>query len=280
VSDDPIADLRRALVRTAVRRQRPWWRRRPSLLGLLAVVLVAAPATAAVDRLWKPDVPPVAPMRTVTAKATPPVAARASAGATADCDAGTGVVRSTTRATPPARLLGALSVLRAPETPDDRAGRRAARRLGMPGIAVRHVRTLGRDASGDRRWIAPRLVAVDARPATASCPARRRVRQWSFAAFGEHGGGAEYAASQIQRSGTLGASGTGRREATVAGIVPDGVAQVEVSYGRAAARTWPVRRNFFSFRVRLPVEHAYRGRVTWKDAAGRVIPHTRIGGGP
>jgi hypothetical protein len=270
MSDDPIADLRRTLVRTARRRRRPWWRRRPTVLGGLAVLLVATPAAAGIDGLWRPDVPPVAPMRTVLATAS---------DASPSCSM-RGVRRGpTTVEVPPPAVLDVLGVLRGRATAADRAGWAAARRGVRPGIAVRHVRLLGVDASGDRQWIAPRLLAVDARPATARCPARRRVRHWTIATFSDGGSGGELDASALARQGTMGSSGTGDRKATVTGIVPDGVTTVAVSYDGSPARTWPVRRNFFSYSVGLPVERAIQADVVWKDAAGRVVPHEPLRGG-
>lgn len=263
MSDDPIQDLRGALVRAATRRHRPWWRRRPAFLAGLAVVLVAAPATAAIDRLWRPDVEPATPWPTVTATA--------SSSASASCGERPFRGPRTTTATPPPEVLGALSVLHAPESSADRAGRAAARRSGSPRVAIRHVRLLGVDAAGGRHWIVPMLVLSRARAATADCPARKAKRTWMLRTFGETGGGGAIDVATLVRRGTTGASGPSDRESVVTGIAPDGVAQVSVAYDGAPARTWPVRRNFYSYRVALRAEQAFTPTVTWQDADGRTI---------
>lgn len=273
MSDNPIKDLRSDIVRAAHRRLRPWWRRRPALLALLATLLVAAPATAAIGGLWDPDVEPMAAMPTVTATAVTPASEGCTSGSF-----GFGQGPSTTNATPPPDLARRLSVLRSPQTAADRAGEAMFRRPGIGRVARRGIRLLGTDASGQRTWLAPVLMVIKARRATARCPRRPPSRKWLLAQIGQ--GGALLNARDIENEGSMGSSGPKPSKATVVGIVPDGVASVTVTYGSTPGRTWPVRRNFFTYRVALPVEQAYQGEITWNDSTGRPIKHVgRLGDG-
>ncbi len=75
--------------------------------------------------------------------------------------------------------------------------------------------------------------------------------------------------------GATGAPGDSDRESDVTGVAPNGVANVLVSYDGTAARTWPVRRNFYSYRVALSAERAVSPDITWKDNDGRTIKTIR-----
>lgn len=275
MSDDPIRDLRTDLVRAARHRLRPWWRRRPALLGLLAVLLVAAPATAAIGGLWKPDVPPMAPMKTVTATAISPASAARSCVENPFEQHGP----RTTTATPPQAMLALFGVLRTPQTEADRAGLQdPGIRIGMAPrmVATRAVRRLGVDAAGETQWLVPSLVVTRARKATARCPARPAVRRWMLTKVGGGGaGGVPY--DDLARHSAVGSHGIAGNDriAAVDGLAPDGVASVTITYpGDAdAPRTFPVRRNYFAYRVELPVEQAYVAKVRWNAPDGSAVPH-------
>lgn len=266
MSDNPMQDLRNALLRTATRRTHPWWRRRPIWLATFAVLLIAAPATAGIGGLWSPDVKPAAPMVTTTAPATP---------SAASCLTNPFSGRRTTTATPPPDVIGALGILRTPATAADRAGQPVTRSAAFRGVSRDHVRLLGTDADGKRQWIAPALRVIEARPATRECPARPASRTWSLVTFSEDGGGGSTDAATLKRQGATGSTGSTDRESIVTGIAPDGVAEVSVSYDGTAARTWPVTRNFYSYRVALPAERAVSPDITWKNSSGGTIKTIR-----
>lgn len=259
MSDDPTADLRNALLRAAVRRHRPWWRRRPIVLAPLAVVLIAAPATAAIGGLWSPDVPPAAPMTTTIATSAATPAAPCPPSSSRDA---TG--------TPPANVRNVLAVLRTPQTAADRAGQAFAKRDDRIRVATAFIRLLGTDASGERQWIAPAQQNSATPSGTGDCSTSTE-RSWTLMTFSARGGGGAGDAATLMRRGAIGSSGASDRESTVTGIAPDGVAEVSVSYDGSAPRTWPVRRNFFSYRVALPADRAAAPDVAWKNAAGDVI---------
>lgn len=274
MTDDPINDLRSDLMRAAVRRHRPWWRRRPAVLGLLAGLVVAAPATAALGGLWKPDVEPLV-MKTVTATA----ASEASVAPQCAGDPYRPRGPRSTDETPPERMLDLFGVLRTPQTAADRAG------LSDPGIRVgmaprmiapRFIRRLGTDAAGRTRWLIPSLVVTPARKATDACPARPASRRWLLTTIGGGGaGGAPY--EDLATRPHLGSAGIPGNDAVAAvdSLVPDGVATVTITYpgDNGPPRTWPVDRNFLAYRVELPVEQAYIAKITWNAPDGTIIPH-------
>lgn len=274
MTNDPINDLRSDLMRAARRRHRPWWRRRPAFLGLLIILVIAAPATAAIDGLWKPDVEPMAPMKTVTATTSSPATLAGSCANNPFKQRGS----RTTTATPPARMLELFGVLRTPQTDVDRAGLSDPDiRIGMAPrmVAPRYIRSLGTDAAGRRRWLIPSLVVTKARKATARCPAKPASRRWLLTVVGAGGGGgAPY--GYLATHAHLGSSGIPGNDAVAAvdSLVPDGVASVTITYpdDKAPPRTWPVRRNFLSYRVKLPVEQAYIAKITWNAPDGTTIP--------
>ncbi|MEV4419126.1 hypothetical protein AB0L40_04015 [Patulibacter sp. NPDC049589] len=263
MSHDPLQDLRAGLVRAARRRHRPWWRRRPALLGFLVVLLAAAPATAAISTLWRPDVPPLPPARTT-------VATRVSASAPRCVqNPGLRAGHGTTDLVPPKDMTDAFAVLRRPQTAADRAGGRYARVMIAGKLASAAVRTVGPDANGDPKFLVPSLIDVPARPRTEHCPARPAVRTWMLSVAGRSGGGTSPYRDFIAR-GTFGTSGPSDRESVVSGIVPDGVASVTVTYGSADPRTFPTHDNAFTYEVGLAAEQ-FPSSVVWNDADGRPI---------
>lgn len=255
MTDDPINDIRRGMMRAARRRTRPWWRR-PAILAPFAALAVAAPATAAIGGLWSPDATPAPPMSTTTAAASSP----ASAPAVNRCSpAALSQGAETTDQEPPGTLTEKFGIFRATQTEADRAG--VSRFAGgrSPGaLATAFVRRLPDDADGRARWVAPSLVTAsdqDGRPCFGE--------QWVLTTAGT--GGVTIGITQAAE-GTIGASGTPRDPsvAVVSGLMPDGTSSVKVQYegDTTDQRTFPVVRNAFSYRVKLPVERAAKPDLT------------------
>lgn len=175
-------------------------------------------------------------------------------------------------------MLELFGVLRTPQTAADRAGLQdPGIRIGQAPrmIATRYIRRLGTNAAGRDQWLVPSLVVTRARKATADCPAKPATRRWLLTKVGGGGGGGADP-EQLAAQTHLGSSGIAGEDAVAAvdGLVPDGVASVTVTYpgDQGGARTWPVRRNYFAYRVERPVEQAYTGKVTRNGPDGEPIP--------
>lgn len=141
-------------------------------------------------------------------------------------------------------------------------------------VATKSIRRLGTNGAGRPQWLVASLVITPARTATTDCPARPATRRWQLTKIGGGGGsGTDY--ERLATRTHLGSSGFPDNNALAAvdGIVPDGVASVTITYpgDHGPPRTWPVKRNYFSYRVKLPVEQAYTGTVTWNAPDGTVI---------
>jgi hypothetical protein len=266
VSPDPRETLEHILLRAARKRRRPWWRGRPAIGGLLATLVITAPAAAAIGGVWSPRTEPAAPMTTVTA-------ATDSTDQVPDCDRGPAYDRGgSTSVEPPEDLLRRFGVLRTPQSAEDRAGlaSSAIRLKVLPGkVARNYVRNLGTDAAGRQRWLVPTLVSSTPR---AGCAEARVPERWFLATIGEGGAGSSDYRDIIGRA-TVGASGVpdSPNLAIAEGLAPDGVVSATTSYpggsGSEDSRTWKVRRNYFSYRVDLSVEQASQARVVWNQAA-------------
>ncbi|HZV72542.1 MAG TPA: hypothetical protein VFF79_02395 [Conexibacter sp.] len=253
------------------------WPRRRRLLVVAAVTLAACavPAVAAVTDLWRPDVKPASPMRTV---ATRPGRAISCDGHTPSRGPDVG---------PPVgpAFTSVLGVLARPRTSADAAfDRRILHVPHLIGIDVAGIRFLGRAADGAAAFVvAARGLGEPPWPERClrelSPRERRRMEHPPL----EHtpticvfsGGGGCGPLAQIRAHGSYGTSGTVRGRATVTGLAPNGVRAVRVTYGRST-RDVPVRENFFSFRVAVDVEQASSpDRVEWLMDDGSVRDVTR-----
>lgn len=250
--------------------------RRFVLVGLLALVVLAVPAAlATVTDLWKPDVRPLPPMGTVGAIRGNSFSCRPIRGES-DLHVDVGP-----RVGP--EFTSVLGVLARPRTPADRIERRYLRSGFAHDIDVQGVRYLGTAPDGVRYYVIP-AGSLGSPPPPASClrklpPRVRRIydrqprREPSICIQGGGGGGCMPLAD-IRRHGSWGASGVGGRS-TVSGVVPNGVRAIRVTYGHST-RTFPVRDNFFAFRVALQAPQAVQpDRLVWELDDGTVRDVTR-----
>jgi hypothetical protein len=233
-----------------------WMRRhrRPLIAVAIAVGGFAVPAVAAVSDLWRPDVVPRPPMRTVMA--TPGHAVSCDDMPTPGVDVG-----------PPvgADFTSVLGVLARPRTADDAPERRFLRLPGIVGVDVAGARLLGTAADGTRSYLVAarghrgqpwpkrclRGLDPDLRRRLAHPP---QLREPTVCVVGRSGGGCSSLAD-VRAHGTYQTSGVVLGRATVVGLAPDGVRAVRVTYGRST-RTFPVSDNFFTFAVAVDVEQA------------------------
>lgn len=247
--------------------------RRLLVLAVVALAGLAVPAVAAVTDLWHPDVRPAPPMGTVTSSPGTAVSCRRTSSRRLDVG-------------PPAgpAFTAVLGVLARPRTSADAFDRRYLRAPGLVGVDVDGIRYVGTAPDGVRFFVVP-VRGVGRHPLPERClrrlgPRERRLfaprpqpREPIVCVFARGGGGCTPVAD-VRAYGTFGSSGTVRGRATVAGLVPNGVRDVRVTYG-TSSRTFPVHDNFFSFLVALDVERTKPDRVEWLMDDGRVRDVTR-----
>lgn len=256
-------------------RRRPTFvrrRRRPLALAAVALAALAVPALGAVSDLWQPDVRPAPSMRSV----------RAARGMGFSCRQETG-----SRVDPGPRVgrtfTSVLAVLARPRTPADVPERRYLRTSFARDIDVKGVRYLGTAPDGQRYYVIP-AGGAGLPPPPDDClrmlpPKLRRSyehqpRQEPTICIAGDGGGSCGSLADIRLHGSWGANGTGDRS-TVAGVVPNGVHAIRVTYGRST-RTFAVSDNFFAFRVALEAPQAVRpDRLVWELDDGTVRDVTR-----
>lgn len=275
---DPRDDLERSLLRAARARHRPWWKTRSAILGVVAVVAVAAPATAAINGVWSPD-----------GTTTIPTTTRAIA-ATGGCTT-TESPRPTTSTAPlPRYLMNAFSVLRSERTAEDRP--HLPDDLISDGAVVDAARLLGRNEDGNPYYVVPVVSRDRADLLPDDCltqlsPERRRTAEtanakirssppaWKVCVFSTRGGSCG-SARRIARNGSGGQQGISETQpiGEFATLVPDGVTAIRISYTGNPPRTFPVRRNFAIYRVRL-LDDEGQGigapTITWLDRNGREL---------
>jgi len=255
-------------------RRRGWARRHRRLLVVAPIALIgfAVPAVGAVTDLWRPDVKPAPPMRTVPEHPSRNVVAcgnvperRLDVGPRVGAD-----------------FTSVLGVLARPRTAADAFDRRYLPQLSsLLGVDLAGIRSVGLTADGNRAFVIPAR-GFGQQPWPARClrglHGHRRAllahpqqrREPVVFLFGAGGGGAIPLAA-IRAHGTYARFGNTRGRATVMGLVPNGVRAVRVTYGRST-RSFPVRNNFFSFRVAVDVEQS-PDRVAWEleDGSVRVV---------
>lgn len=246
-------------------------RRRLVVVALVALAGVAVPALGAVTDLWRPDVRPWPAMRTAT------VSGRGFSCTTPSrhgIDVGPPIGRAFT---------SVLGVLARPRTAADAIDRRYLEAPFASGIVVRSIRYLG-TAPDQRRYYVIPAWGTGRQSLPERClhrlpeRARRSYEHPSspsptICIFGG-GGGSCSSLADIRRRGSWGASGVDGRS-TVAGVVPNGVRAIHVTYGRST-RVFPVRDNFFAFRVGLDAPRAVRpDRLVWELDDGTVRDVTR-----
>lgn len=253
-----------------------WARRHRRLLVFAVVALtgLAVPAVGAVTDLWRPDVRPPPPMGTV--RSSPGTAVSCRHTSAPPLDVGPPVGRAFT---------SVLGVLARPRTAADAIERRYLSGPGLVGVDVDGVRYLGTAPDGVRYFVVPvrgygrhsiperclRKLSPKARRLFSSRP---QPREPMVCVYGGGGGGCSTIAD-VSAHGSYGSSGTLRSRSTVAGVVPNGVDDVRVTYG-TSTRTFPVRENFFAFRVALGAPQAVKpDRVEWLMDDGSVRDVTR-----
>lgn len=246
-------------------------RSRSRLLAVAAVVALtgaAVPALSAVTGLWQPDVEPQAPWGTSTVE-----------GTSFSCPS-----RSPRfRVGPPIgpEFAAAFAVFARPRTAADRFERKYLRALPLIGADVDGIRRVGTAADGEPYFLIP-AQGLGRQPPPAAClrglPAEQRR---AYAAMRPRmepsicAGDGCSTLGDLARHGSYGTSGTVRGRATVAGIVPNGVRAVTVTYGRST-RTFPVSGNFFTFLLGVDVEQASRpDRLVWRMDDGSERDVTR-----
>ena len=260
-----------------VPRRRGWARRHRRLLVVAPIALVgfAVPAVGAVTDLWRPHVKPAPPMRTVTERSEPQ-------GDVVSCG---NVPEPRLDVGPPvgAAFTSVLGVLARPRTPADAFDQRYLRSLGLRGVDVAGIRSVGLAADGTRVFVVPAR-GFGLQPWLARClrglHGHRRgqlahPKQWREPVVWVLLGGGRVSTmtlAAIRAHGTYARGGTTRGRTTVTGLVPNGVRAVRVTYGRST-RSFPVRDNFFSFRVAVDVEQE-PNRIEWlmEDGSVRDVP--------
>ena len=255
-----------------VARRRGWMRRHRRLLVVAPIALVglAVPAVGAVTDLWRPDVKPAPPMRTVPERPSRDVV---SCGNMPERRLDVG---------PPvgAAFTSVLGMLARPRTPADALDRRFLRPLGLRGVDLAGIRSVGLAADGTRTFVIPAR-GLGQQPWPARCLRGLHGRRRALLAHPKQrrepmvflvgGAGGAIPLATIRARGVYTRSGNTRGRATVTGLVPNGVRAVRVTYGRST-RSFPVRDNFFSFRVAVDVEQS-PDRVAWEleDGSVRVV---------
>lgn len=269
---DPRDDLERSLLHAARARHRPWWKTRGTLLGGIALVAVAAPATAAINGVWSPD------------GATPISTTTRAIAATGGCMTNDSPKPTVSTAPLPRYLTDAFSVLRADRTNDDQPV--LPDDLITDGAVIDAARLLGRNEDGKPYYVVPVISRDRADLLPDDClaqlsPERRRAAEaanakirssppaWKVCVFSTNGGGCG-SARRVAHDGSAGQQGVSETEpiGEFPTLVPDGVAAIRVSYAGNPPRTFPVRRNFTVYRVRL-LDKDGQGigtpTITWLD---------------
>jgi len=242
-------------------------RRRPLIAAALAAVGLAVPAVAAVDDVWRPDVEPAPPMKVPTGAIKPAEEITCDAPSSKRIDVGPPVDSAFT---------SVLGVLARPRTSADAFDRRYLRGGHLIGVDLDGIRSVGTVAG--RRWFVIPAQGLGQPPLPERClrkldpRARKHYEQPpqmepTVCLFGGGGSGCGSLAA-IRAHGSFGRSGVVLGRADVAGLAPNGVRAVRVTYGRST-RDFPVRDNFFSFRVAVDVEQE-PDRVQWLMDDGSV----------
>ncbi len=260
-------DARRSPARATFARRH----RRLLLAAVVSLVGLSVPALAAVSDLWQPDVRPGPSMHSVTVRGT-----SFGCNSTSSRSFDTG---------PPIgpEFTSVLAVLARPRSARDALDRRYLRAPFARGIDAKSIRYLGTAPGGSRYYVVPAAGSGEA-PPPKEClqrlpPKLRKAyeqpaRQEPTICLVGGGTGACGSLADVRRRGSWGASGIGGRS-TVAGVVPNGVQAIQVTYGRST-RTFPVSDNFFAFRVALEVPQAVQvDRMVWKldDGSTRDVIH-------
>lgn len=257
-----------------------WWRR-PRALALLAVGAagLATPAIARVTGIWNPGVRPGPPARTVTA-GTP------SSGLTCTDNSGPQAA-VITNASPSTLLTNILGVLRRPYSSEDQfpalrlpQGLAALNGAAVNPHAIRFLGTAGRKSyfavpiAGSAHVPAHCRQGLTARQrhnAEASQPppiTQPRICLLSSTGSGGCGG----SPGELRERGAQIGIGTAANETIVAGLVPDGVTAVTITYGRSH-RTFAIHNNFLSYVVAVGASRAPNA-VVWHfaDGSARRVP--------
>lgn len=194
---------------------------------------------------------------------------------------------------PPARVLRGFGVLRRAPRPGDRLPREVRLQLNSAFSRVdrRYVRLLARKRGGERTYLVAGAGVVLAPPrygcvrhqtraayarerAAFLRQARRYARRTVLCVLStEHAERSQVCddADRIARGSTGTSSDKGHAPASVAGLVPDRVAQVIPVYLDRPSCVVPARHNLYAYTVDHTAPNAFPYRVIWKDRAGRVI---------
>lgn len=278
MSPDPRLDLERLLLTAARTKQQPWWKRHAVLTSSIAALAIAAPATAAINGVWSPD-----------GTGSIPTTTRAIA-ATGGCETNQSPKPATSAAPLPEYLTRAFAVLRTERTGEDRL--RLPDDLISDGAVVDAARLLGRNEDGKPYYLVPIISRDRADILPEDClaqltPERRRAAEtanakirsapaaWKVCVFSPTGGGCNRARS-VAEDGSSGQQGISETEpiGEMHSLLPDGVANIRVTYAGNPPRTFPVTRNFAVYRVRLldrDGQNIGAPTVTWLDARGRTL---------
>ncbi|MGN6190093.1 MAG: hypothetical protein ACTHOE_14455 [Conexibacter sp.] len=246
--------------------------RRVLLVAAAALAGLTVPALGAVSGLWQPDVRPSPPMRT-------------TAGTGFSCSQEpSGSIDAGPRVGPV--FTSVLAVLARPRTTADVLDRRYLRVPFAHDIDVHGIRYLGTAPDGRRYYVIPAGGSGSSRPADdclrklpskiRRADARSPRHEPTICVVGGGAGGCGPLAD-VRSHGSWSASGIGNHS-TVAGVVPDGVRAIRVTYGRST-RSFPVEGNFFAFRVALQAPQAASpDRLEWELADGSLRDVTRRSG--
>lgn len=237
-------------------------RHRRLLVGAAAALAgLAVPALGAVNDLWHPDVKPAPAMRTVNGTG---FACRQASGHGADAEPRVG------RA-----FTSVLDVLARPRTTADVPERRYLQTPFARDIDTQGIRYLGTAPDGRRYYVLPAGGSGAPQP-PADCRrryARQPRRELTVCVVGG-GAGSCGSLADVRLHGSWGADGAGSHS-TVAGVVPNGVRAIRVTYGRST-RAFAVEDNFFAFRVDLEApQAAHPDRLVWELDDGSVRDVTR-----
>lgn len=193
-------------------------------------------------------------------------------------------------------LLAILGVLRRPQLPTDIPPPSPFPDPAIQGVEVGYERLLATTPHGERFFLIPGFSAPPAIPTKCKPPLtpqqlhqlqafqQQAILHPRFQLFvselmpgGAAGGGAASTAAEIQAglgvSSSFGGGGSSAsryetESGTIDGLVPDGVAAVELEYRRRAARTLAVSDNFFV----LTVSGRVRRPVVVRSPSGRLAP--------
>jgi len=277
--DDLELQLQQAARREIERRarasapKRRW--RRPRVLALLAVGAagLATPAIARLTGVWDPGVGPGRPARTVATGTD-------SSGRT--CTGNRGPQAPVITSAPPsAQLTSIFGVLREPYTSRDQLPIRHLAALNGATVNPQAIRFLG-SASGKTFFAVPItgrvqpplstrcLTGLDARrrrDAEASQP--RPNNQPRICLLASNGsGGCGGTPNELRQRGAAIDIGTLAIQTIVAGLVPDGVTSVTITYA-SSRRTFAVHNNFLSYVVDVGPGRA-PDAIVWHLANGTL----------